>query len=75
MPLDRVAEVISKAPTTLRNMIGRGQGPRSTRKGEKGPHVFLARDVAEWLIGDSREESLSAASNEKKRGRGRPRKG
>lgn len=73
LPLDRVAEVISKAPTTLRNMVGRGQGPKSSRKGEKGAHVFLAQDVAEWLLGDSQQWELPVASSET-RGRGRPRK-
>ena len=74
LPLDRVALVISKAPTTLRNMVGRGKGPKSLRKGDRGPHIFLARDVAEWLLGDSPQWELPMAAGEKKRGRGRPRK-
>jgi len=75
LPLERVAQVISKAPTTLRNMVGRGQGPKSSRKGDRGPHVFLARDVAEWLLGDSPEWEFPTATSQKKRGRGRPKKG
>lgn len=78
LTLDQAAMIVRRAPTTLRNMMAAGRGPASTRTGTKGPHLFLAPDVAQWLIGKEGsgrgDVELSPPAQESiSRRRGRPR--
>lgn len=78
LTLDQAAMIVRRAPTTLRNMMAAGRGPASTRNGDRGPHLFLAPAVAEWLVGKAAggrgDSELSPSIQESSsRRRGRPR--
>lgn len=73
--IDQAAAICCKSPTTMRNLMWRGKGPKSCRPAGTKRHLFLARDLAVWVLGGQATgeaaETLPGALKMPRRGRPR----